>query len=295
MAATDYEKYVVREPLAWNVFPPYTPRMYFDSQNHFPEMGFGIRYTYIQEPIEMETPHAHEWDQFFVFLGTPEDQRVFDGEVEVHLGEEQSVLIINSTSVLYVPAGMVHTPFIWKRVSKPMMFINVALTSSYTRSDQKDTFRDRVDVKSTTITLEEAARVLGAPVPRPSVMKPGAAIRSVFAFENRVRLVVSDKDIETRYIKSGDADGTHEEHSFECQYDLDIGWYPDGKPGGLDRAGEKIVINDAITGTLVDKEQHVELWWLQPGAGTGQYELRLATGKKTPRADLINIARSVRA
>lgn len=97
MAPFDYEKYIINEPFAWNIFPPFTPRMYSDSQNHSPETGSGIRYTYIVEPIEMERPHAHEFDQFFCFIGTPEDQRVFAGEVELYLGEESSKIIINKT------------------------------------------------------------------------------------------------------------------------------------------------------------------------------------------------------
>ena len=161
METTKYEKYFIREPLQWNNFPPYAPRLLFDSKNHFPEMNFGIRCTYIDTPIHMERPHAHDFDQFFCFLGTPEDLRVFDGEVEVHLGEEDAVNIVNSTTVVYVPRGMIHCPMIWKRVTKPMMFINIVLAGSYTRSDQHTGYFDRLSLTAKKITSEQAEKVLG--------------------------------------------------------------------------------------------------------------------------------------
>jgi hypothetical protein len=33
MAETKYSKYIIREPLAFNTFPPLTPRLLFDSKN----------------------------------------------------------------------------------------------------------------------------------------------------------------------------------------------------------------------------------------------------------------------
>src|SRR4030042_6556060 len=127
MAEKDYSKYLITEPLAFNIFPPYKPRLLFDTKNHFPEMNFGIRYTYITTPIEMEQPHAHDFDQSFCFMGAPEDMRVFDGEVELYLGEECTKNIITNTTVAFIPKGMIHCPIIWKRVGKPMMFINIVL------------------------------------------------------------------------------------------------------------------------------------------------------------------------
>jgi len=298
MAEEKYEKYIIREPLAWNIFPPFTPRLLFDSKNYFPEMNFGIRYTYINEPIHMERPHAHDFDQFFCFMGTPEDMRVFDGEVELYLGEESTKNIINTTSVVYVPSGMVHCPVIWTRVSKPMMFVNIVLTPSYTRSDQRAGFHDRIEVTAKKVSLEEASHILGAPVPQPAYLPEGYKIQEIYVQDNSLRFLISDKEIEKRLITSGDAAGKRDSYAFECQMEMAIKWYPEGKAGGMDVPGESVEIGEGNKGILADREQHVELGWLLPPQSTpkqpGQYEILLSAGKRTTADELLKVARSVK-
>jgi hypothetical protein len=289
METTKYEKYIVRNTLDWNIFPPYTPRLLFDSKNHFPEMNFGIRYTYINEPIQMERPHAHDFDQFFCFLGTPEDQRVFDGEVELYLGEEETKNIINSTSVVYVPKGLIHCPVIWKRVSQPMMFVNIVLASSYTRSDQHMGYFDRLELTAKEVTIEEAAQFLGVKVPQPNYLPEGYEVQGIYALDNSVKMYYSDEPIEKRIISMGDAGEARQQYAFQCKMGLTIKWYPKGK--NVEKAqGESINVGQ-YEGVVVDGEQHYELWWLMP-VESGQYEIVLAAGKKTPKEELIKIAQS---
>jgi len=129
--ATKYGNLIVREPFQDSIYPPYKKMMLYYSKDVSDKVDVSLRYTYVDKPYKMESPHSHEFDQFFVFLGSPEDLTQFPGEVEVYLGEEQEKHVINSTSVILIPKGMVHAPIVWKRIDKPLMFVNVVLSSEY--------------------------------------------------------------------------------------------------------------------------------------------------------------------
>jgi hypothetical protein len=290
METTKYEKYIIREPLADGLF---SPRLLFDTKNYFPDINFGIRYTYIDRPFELESPHAHDYNQFLIFMGTPEDQRVFDGEVEIYLGEEHVKNIINSTTVVHVPAGLIHCPIIWKRVDKPMMFVNVILTPSYTRSDQKTAFRDQLELSAKEATMEEAGRLLGAAVPVPVYLPEGNTLQEIYIDDDTVRLLISDKKIEkTKDTIILDPTVPTRLH-FECFMDIAVKWHPEGFPVELDVPGESIKIGEGKAGVLADQEQHVELHWLLP-VQSGQYELVLSTGKRTPMEEILKVADSIK-
>jgi len=295
MAESKYEKYIIREPLAEGLF---TPRLLFDSKNYFPEMDFGIRYTYIKEPVELERPHAHDFDQFLCFMGSPEDMRVFDGEVELYLGEESIKHIINCTSVVYIPRGQIHCPIIWTRVDKPMMFVNVVLTSSYTRSDQQAGFRDSLDLTAQKVTSEEASNILGAAVPRPAYLPEGLKIQEIYVQDDSIRFLISDTEIEKQKRRLGYAVDTPERYHFGCKMDITVTWHPEGKVGGLKVPGEQLTISADNDGVLADKEQHIQFYWLLPPQSTpekpGQYEIMLSTGKRTTKEELLKVAQSVK-
>jgi hypothetical protein len=297
VAETKYEKYIIREPLGWNTFPPFAPRLLFDCKNYFPEQNFGIRYTYITEPIHMERPHAHDFDQFFCFMGALDDLRVFDGEVELYLGEESTKNIINSTSVVFVPKGMVHCPVIWTRVNRPMAFINIVMTASYTRSDQRIDFFDRMELTAKKVSVKEAGQVLGAALPQPAYLPAGHKIQEILAVDNTIKVLISDGPIEKRLINVGDANGSRQVHAFTCKMELTIKWHPGGRGKGREVRGEMLLVGKE-KGFAVDQEQHNELWWLLPTDTTpsqpGQYEIVLATGKRTTRNEILKVAKSMK-
>ena len=128
MAASKYEKYFIREPIEIGKF---APNLRFSSD--FPDTSFTIRWHLVAGPWLMEEkPHSHDFDQFSCFLGgNPKDIRDFGAEIELFLGEEQEKHIINTTTVVYVPRGLVHGPLNFKKVARPVMFINVPLASKY--------------------------------------------------------------------------------------------------------------------------------------------------------------------
>jgi len=132
MTATKYGKYFIKEPISIGKF---VPNLRYSSD--FADTDFTIRWHYITGPYMMEEePHAHDFDQFTCFIGgNPMDIREFDAEVELFLGEEGERHTINATTIVYIPSGLIHCPLNFKTVNKPIMFMNIPLTSHYGKKE----------------------------------------------------------------------------------------------------------------------------------------------------------------
>jgi hypothetical protein len=95
------------------------------------DSNFQIRFTHVSSPFEMkEAPHKHDFDEVFVFVPCSEDLKAYDAESEIHLGDGEKI-IINQTTAVHIPAGLIHCPIIHKRVGTPFFFVNCPITPAY--------------------------------------------------------------------------------------------------------------------------------------------------------------------
>jgi hypothetical protein len=84
--------------------------------------------------INEAIPHIHDFPIMMSFIGTnPLNIYDFDAEIEFYIGGEKQV--ITSTSVVSVPAGVAHCPLIFKRIGKPLAFLEIMLTDHYARRE----------------------------------------------------------------------------------------------------------------------------------------------------------------
>ena len=92
---------------------------------------FSLGWSYLTEPfIMVAEAHMHDFDQIVFFLGgNPAKVGEFDGEVEMSLGEPLEKHLINYTSCVYIPAGLLHCPLNIVAVNKPIMFIDITLST----------------------------------------------------------------------------------------------------------------------------------------------------------------------
>ena len=141
MAESKYGKYLIKAPTLEGDFPPRAQRMVYDGKAAGGNADVGIRYSYFTgPPFQFEVPHSHDYDQFLCFLGTPEDIRDFDAEVEIWLGEnadEMEKHTMTEATVVHVPAGLVHCPMNYKRIDKPILLINITLSGEYVKKPAK--------------------------------------------------------------------------------------------------------------------------------------------------------------
>jgi hypothetical protein len=133
MSETKYGKYFVQKPITEGMF---APRIRFSGGEYFGEINFSLQLNCITEPwLVEEGPHLHDFDQFLFFYGSnPMDLGDFRAEVELSLGEEGEKHIINSMTVVHIPKRLIHCPLFFKKIEKPIMFMNVSLTPEYKKT-----------------------------------------------------------------------------------------------------------------------------------------------------------------
>jgi hypothetical protein len=140
MAETKYGKYILKEPIV----PPgmghhaeiTAPVVQCVGEKEFNGAPFSINFDYITEPFTMiSKAHAHDYDQFLFFLGgNPANMADFGAEVDLYLGEELELHIIKVTSVVHVPKGLIHGPLIYRKVERPIIFVDAFLAAGYVKS-----------------------------------------------------------------------------------------------------------------------------------------------------------------
>ena len=132
MAGNRYNKYFVKEPLSTR--GGFFPVVIANGVKDYEGAGFSFRIHYITGPgILVREPHAHDFEQFYFFLGADfSNVREFRAEVEFSLGEEVEKHIITVPTTVHVPTGMVHGPLDFKKVEKPIIFIDTLLSAEYT-------------------------------------------------------------------------------------------------------------------------------------------------------------------
>jgi hypothetical protein len=101
------------------------------------QLSFGLGFVY--EPFLLRPDgHKHDFEQFLCFFGgDPMNTEEFGGEVELSLGDEGEKQIITSNTIVYVPGGLVHGPLNFKRIDKPIIYMDIFLSPVYASKDAK--------------------------------------------------------------------------------------------------------------------------------------------------------------
>jgi hypothetical protein len=105
---------------------------------------FSMTWWPITEPFEMiGTPHAHDFDQYVIFVGGDITNMVdLGGEVEFSLGEDPEHMekfVFTEARQVFIPAGLYHSPLNFKKVndpSKPILFHDLFFAPKYSRLDE---------------------------------------------------------------------------------------------------------------------------------------------------------------
>jgi hypothetical protein len=134
MAKSKYGKYIFKEPLEVGGNAP--------TLHSFAEKGcigesikvpVEVQLLVITEPVKFPHPaHSHDGDEiFFIFGANPKNYYDFDAEIEVCFGKEGEKHIIDSTSIIYMPKGLIHGPINIKKVNKPFQWMHVLFSPKY--------------------------------------------------------------------------------------------------------------------------------------------------------------------
>jgi hypothetical protein len=135
VSESKYAKHVLKEPML-QLFRD--GKMAFDGFGGTPEKlntRLQLLYSIVTKAhINEATPHIHTFPIVMSFIGTdPKNIKDFDAEIEFYLGGEKQV--ITTTAIVSVPPGLAHCPLIFKRVGKPIVFLECMLTDNYERTE----------------------------------------------------------------------------------------------------------------------------------------------------------------
>ena len=138
MTVTKYDKYFMTDFIKLKTRnEPGPQRVFIKAEGEEVPGGVSLSIigNYRTEPYEM-VPDAmsHDFDQCLLFLGAnPENAGDFDAEIELGMGEEREKHIITSPTVVHIPAGLVHGPLNFKKVNKPLLFLDISIVGKYSK------------------------------------------------------------------------------------------------------------------------------------------------------------------
>jgi hypothetical protein len=125
-----------------NLPAPMDPNKIWQSIDFVGERDFHSDFTLILLPVtepnlmEKGPPHVHDFDMYLTLIGF--DHRGLEdlgADVWMHFGEEQERHVITSPSSIYIPRGLLHCPFEFKRVDKPLLLIHATLAPKYGKKE----------------------------------------------------------------------------------------------------------------------------------------------------------------
>jgi len=133
MAETKYGKYIIREPLEKGTAPMLHICAEEGCLGHQLNFPVEVQLLCITAPVTFpHQPHAHDGDEiFFIFGSNPKNYYDFDAEIEIHMGEEREKHIVNTTSIVYMPKGLIHGPIAITKVNKPFQWMHILFAPKY--------------------------------------------------------------------------------------------------------------------------------------------------------------------
>ncbi len=135
MAESKYAKHILKQPIAEL---ERDGRKVFKGILGMPQQlnaPCQFLYSVVTKPhVNEATPHFHEFPIVMSFIGAnPNNINDFDAEIEFYLGGEKQV--ITTTAIISVPPRLPHCPLVFKRIGKPVVFVEVMLTDNYLRTE----------------------------------------------------------------------------------------------------------------------------------------------------------------
>ena len=157
MSKSAFSKYVVQElkasfsAEAAAAYAKFAKRILWIDEKVVPG-AFQMNCSWYLKSNEKGPPaHTHDVNEILGFFGNdPDDPYNLHGEVEFWLGDQK--LIINKTAMVFIPAGVKHSPLILKRVDKPIFHFSVVISGHWDTHSLKETRKPESDYNKYVVT-----------------------------------------------------------------------------------------------------------------------------------------------
>jgi hypothetical protein len=118
-----------------------SPQTYFRGAAILPGATLTMGWQVFIKPLKLERiPHTHDHDEYLMFLGAqlPDLCSSFDAEIDFWMGEELEKHTITSTTIVFIPKGVLHCPLNFRKVNKPVLFHALSLSPTFTAARVKN-------------------------------------------------------------------------------------------------------------------------------------------------------------
>lgn len=157
MPRGQYNKYVVQdlhEPFSPEVaarYAAFAKRILWIDDKVVPG-AFQMNCSWYLKPITQGPPaHTHDADEIIGFFGNdPDDPYNLHGEVEFWLGDQPQK--ITRTAMVFIPAGLKHSPLLLKRVDAPIFHYSVVTSGQWSMDKLNETHQPEKDYSKYVVT-----------------------------------------------------------------------------------------------------------------------------------------------
>ena len=126
-----YGKYIISKDIYRKIPAEYEGTSLL-SHNGELKADVSMGYHCVTKPIFFKETHTHNNEEILCFIGgNPRDITDFGAVVEIEMGPEHEKHVITQTACVSIPANLPHCPLNIKKVDKPIVFLEISLTSSY--------------------------------------------------------------------------------------------------------------------------------------------------------------------
>ena len=126
-----YGKYIISKDILKVVPEGYTGISLFAHEGEL-KTDVSMGYHCVTKPILFNMTHSHNNAEILCFIGgNPADIQDFGAEIEASLGPELEKHVITKTSCISIPANLPHCPLNIRKVTKPIVFLEISLAPSY--------------------------------------------------------------------------------------------------------------------------------------------------------------------
>jgi len=126
-----YGKYIISKEIYRKIPTDYAGTSLL-SHNGELKAGVSMGYHCVTRPILFSETHSHPNEEILCFIGgNPLDITDLGAEIEISLGPEMEKHVITQTACVSIPANLPHCPLNIKKVDRPIVFLEISLTSSY--------------------------------------------------------------------------------------------------------------------------------------------------------------------
>jgi hypothetical protein len=126
-----YGKYIISKDISKIVPEGYTGTSLYAHEGEL-KADVSMGYHCVTKPISFSKTHSHNNAEILCFIGgNPTNIQDLGAEIEVSLGAEHEKHVITQTSCISMPANLPHCPLNIKKVTKPIVFLEISLTRTY--------------------------------------------------------------------------------------------------------------------------------------------------------------------